>query len=209
MSANRVLVMLALFAGLAGCGPLVKIGDDAPPLSLHTLRVLEPLPAMALPTPLLVDEPEAVAELRSPRMAVRTSPTGIEYLARARWVDPPARLFSKLLEEQLRFAADGQVLSFRQIDAPFAYRLNSRLIDFHVDVSDKDNPRARVSLYLTLLTAPNPRVVSVTRVDVAAPLASTRPDAVAVTMNELANAAARQIADWLAAVPTASGRKPG
>lgn len=212
---------LALAAGLAAslsaCGPLVKLGDDSPPPSLFALRSAEPEGAetapRALPSPLLLTPPDTIAELRPPRIAVFTSLTGVSYLPASRWVDPPARLMARLLEDRLREASSGLVITPRQFEVGYNYRLNTRLTKFHVDARNGDHI-ARVRIEAALLTAPSAKlpdqlVVGTRSFEAERPLASTNPKHVTENLNAAANDVATQLANWLATLgPAPQGLTP-
>lgn len=215
-SVARAVLGLVLAGGLAACGPLVKLGDDGPPPSLYALRSVEPDGAEAsrdLPNPLLITPPDTVAELRPPRIAVVTSLTGVSYLPGSRWVDPPARLMARLLEDRLRQSSSGIVLTPRQFEVGYNYRLNTRLTGFQVDARNGGHV-ARVEMEATLLTAPSPdapeqRVVGVRRFAAERELASVEPKHVTENLNTAANDAVTQLVNWLADLgPAPRGRAP-
>lgn len=206
---------LGLAGGLAGCGPLVKFGEDGPPPSLFALRSVEPegIQARALATPLLVAPPDTIAELRPPRIAVFTSLTGVSYLPASRWIDPPARLMTRLLEDRLRQASTGIVITPRQFEVGYKYRLNSRLTGFHVD-AQSGRHIARVELEASLITAPNANtpeqeMVGTRRFSAERELASVEPRHVSENLNAAANDVMTQLVDWLASLgPNPQGRTP-
>ena len=217
---SKITLGLVLASGLTACGPLVEFGDNSPPPSLFALRSAEPeaeagaeAAPRALPTPLLIAPPDTIAELRPPRIAVFTSLTGVSYLPASRWVDPPARLMARLLEDRLRQASAGLVITPRQFEVGYNYRLNTRLTGFHVDARNGKHI-AKVELEATLLTAPRAdapeqRVVSTRRFTAERELASVNAKHVTENLNTAANAAATQLVDWLATLgPAPQGRMP-
>lgn len=214
--AARVAALgLGLAASLAACGPLVKLGDDGPPPGLFALRSVEPegLQPRALPSPLLVTPPDTLAELRPPRIAVFTSLTGVSYLPASRWVDPPARLMTRLMEDRLRSASTGIVITPRQFEVGYAYRLNSRLTGFHVDARDGGHV-ARVEIEASLITgptigSPQQKIVATRRFAAERQLASVQPRHVTESLNAAANDAVSQLVEWLATLgPAPQGHTP-
>lgn len=206
---------LGLAASLAACGPLVKFGDDGPPPSLFALRSVEPegITPRALPTPMLVAPPDTIAELRPPRIAVFTSLTGVSYLPASRWIDPPARLMTRLLEDRLRQASTGIVITPRQFEVGYSYRLNTRLTGFHVDARNGGHV-ARVELEASLITAPKAtapeqEMVGTRRFSAQRDLASVEPKHVSEGLNAAANDVMTQLVDWLASLGASpQGRVP-
>lgn len=211
-AASGMSLVLAL--GLAACGPIVEFGNSGPPPSLYALRSAapEPVTPRALPSPLMVATPDPIAELRPPRIAVFTSLTGVSYLPDSRWIDPPSRLMARLLEERLREASSGVVLSPRQFEVGYDYRLNTRLVGFHVDATN-GNHIARVALEAVLLRpgtaqSPAPGVVGTARFQAERPLRSVQPDHVTETLNAAANDVATQLIAWVAGLDTGAPRQP-
>jgi|GEM_PF-1884439 len=203
-SATWAALGLTLALGLAACGPLVEFGNSGPPPSLYALRsaTTEDETPRALPSPLMVATPDPIAELRPPRIAVFTSLTGVSYLPNSRWIDPPSRLMARLLEERLRRASSGMVLSPRQFDVGYDFRLNTRLVGFHVDATGGEHT-ARVALEAVLLRTPTkdmpaPQVIASARFATERPLRSVQPDHVTETLNAAANEVAAQLIDWIA-----------
>ena len=192
-----------LAGGLAACGPLIRIGEEGPPPGLYALRAVPPEGSVqrAMPSPLLVTPPETIAELRPPRIAVFTSLTGVAYLPNARWVDPPARLMTRLLEDRLQDASTGIVITPRQFEVGYNYLLNSRLTGFNLDVRDGTH-FARVELEASLITAPtasapDQEIVGVQRFSATRQLSSLDPLSVTENLNAAANDVATQLANWL------------
>ena len=209
------LLGLALAGGLAACGPLVQFGEEGPPPSLFALRSVTPEGSQprTMPSPLLVTPPETIAELRPPRIAVFTSLTGVSYLPGSRWIDPPARLMTRLLEDRLRQASTGIVITPRQFEVGYNYRLNSRLTGFHVDV-EEGRHLVRVELEATLITAPSAsrpeqEIVGTARFNAERELTSVEPRQVTESLNAAANDVATQLVEWLTSMgATPKGRTP-
>lgn len=214
-SLGRGALGLALALGLAGCGPLVKFGEDGPPPSLYALRSVAPegVQPRALPSPLLVAPPDTIAELRPPRIAVFTSLTGVSYLPASRWIDPPARLMTRLLEDRLRQASTGIVITPRQFEVGYNYRLNTRLTGFHVDAQSSRHV-ARVELEASLITAPSAQapeqqMVGTRRFSAERELSSVEPRHVSENLNAAANDVMTQLVEWLATLGSSpQGRVP-
>lgn len=193
----RLIVAVAFVFAASACGPIISIGDQSPPPSLYTLRLADNVASVNLPSPILIDEPEASAELKSYRIPVRTSQTGIQFLSGARLVDPPSRLFGHLLEDRLSRASPGKVLGPHQLDAAHAFKLAGRLTDFHLDLSD-GAPVARVTYVASLSSSPRTRILSTHRFTAQSPVASSSPEEVIKGMNIAANQIASDVTQWLA-----------
>lgn len=202
MKLQSKLALSALAVCLSGCGPLVQFGSDEAPAPLFSLRASSrEAQKLALPSPLLVSEPEPIAELRPPRIAVFTSTTGVSYLPQSRWVDPPARLVARLLEERIRDSSSGLVLGPRQFEVSYDHRLISRLTDFNIVVREGRHI-ARVGLEASLLSSPQSlkpavQVVQTTKLTAERDLSSLDPKYVTESLNDAANDVATQLVMWL------------
>jgi len=95
---RSALLPMALAAALASCSPLPGL---QPPPRLHTLTAAETFPA-GLPRTneqLLIEAPSATAGLDTPRIALRTAPTNLDYFANVNWTDRAPLMVQGLLVE--------------------------------------------------------------------------------------------------------------
>lgn len=193
--------MTPLFVGLlalAGCGPLVQIGGNAPPpQTLLTLAATAAPRAFDAATPLgptiAVDVPRVPMTLQTVRLPVTTSATEVSYLVGATWAEQPNRQFQQLLIDTL--AARGHaVINRRETTVPPAQVISGTLRSFGLDVSTPGAAVVRVR-YDAQLTAKG-AVVSLRRFDAAQPVTSQTPTAVANALNIAANNVAAEVADW-------------
>ena len=102
---QRFAPIIAALA-LAGCGPLVQLGGNAPaPDALLVLRADAPPPHWAGPTAvgdtLAVAIPDVPAELQTLRLPVQLTSATVQYLAGASWAEQPNRQFQRLLADTL------------------------------------------------------------------------------------------------------------
>ena len=197
---RRATPALLLVALVAGCGPLVQIGGNAPaPSSLLTLSAA-PAPAVStgdrvtLARAVTVTVPTVPATLQTLRLPVRIADTEVKYLATGAWVEQPSKLFQRLLIDRLN-AAGGQAFDVR---AGLATRraLGGQLGEFGLDVRDPARPqvRARFDAVLTGGGAPATR-----RFEASVPVAAQTPEEIGRALNAAANSIAGELSAWIGA----------
>lgn len=196
MKAHLLLLVL-----LAGCGPLVQIGGNAPaPASLLTLSATTKPAAYAGPAPASatvgVEIPAVPLVLQTLRLPVATSAGEVTYLTGAAWAEQPNRQFQRLLADTL--AGKGvAVIDSRQARSPPARSLTGTLRDFGLDVSDPAAPVVRVRYDAQISGNRTASTVLLRRFDATEPVADLTPVTVAAALNRAANQVAVQVADWV------------
>lgn len=197
MKAQSLVALLML----AGCGPLVQIGGNAPTpaslliLSATTLPVSYAGPVAANAT-IGVEIPAVPVVLQTLRLPVATRLGEITYLVGAAWAEQPNRQFQRLLSDTL--AGKGiAVVDQRQARSPPARSLTGTLRDFGLDVTDPAAPVVRVRYDAQVSGSRSEATVLLRRFDATEPVADQTPVAVAAALNRAANKVAIQVADWV------------
>lgn len=126
------------FAALAVSGCISLSAE--PPASLLTLTATATAPAGSgsagtNATAIKVLEPETPARLAVPRIPVQVNPTKIAYLKDAVWVEPPARLFRRLVAETLRTRTNALVVDGDDPGVGAATTLRGTLRQFGYDAA--------------------------------------------------------------------------
>lgn len=143
MKRGKALALSMLL--LTACTALQAPRSESPSLFL-----LDALPAIFAPRPqhgpvLAVDAPRARAGFATAQIAYVRQPHKLEYYAKSRWVDTPARMLAPLLAQAL--AQGGGFRAVVQAPSPLAadLRLDTELIRLQQDFS---MPTSRVQLTL-------------------------------------------------------------
>jgi cholesterol transport system auxiliary component len=188
---------LALVLLLAGCGPLVKIGESGPAAQRFTLAAT-PSDGAPVALPMLrVEEFEAPAELAVNRLAVRVGAQEVRYLAGAVWTDKPARLLRGLISERLRQISTNAIVGPGQLDLSPNWTLSGRLIAFQAKASSGPADAVQVSTELLLLR--DAKLIARRRFWAEAAAASDRPADLAAASNRAANQLADEVTSWVIA----------
>ena len=187
-------LVLAAFVPLAGC---ISFGAKPPP-SLLSLTSTAQVPvgqqqSSASVKSITVFVPSVPQALASARVPVQATPTSIAYIKDAQWVEPPARLFARLVSDTVAARTGRVVLSNAQSFADPGARLTGELRNFGVDAGSS---MAVVTYDASLIrTADN--AVEKQRFEVRVPVAAVDATSAGTALNDAANQVATQVADWV------------
>jgi cholesterol transport system auxiliary component len=187
----RTLYLAALLP-LAGC---ISFGAKPPP-SLLTLTTAAPIAvgqaqSSASARAIVVAVPTTPAALAALRVPVQTTPTEIAYVENAQWVEPPARLFARLLADTLTAGGTVVLTGVQSVDSP-AGNLRGELRAFGFDAT----ARTAVVTFDALLTRGGGTTVEKRRFEASVPVATIDATTAGTALNDAANQVAAQVAGW-------------
>jgi len=187
------LALAALFP-LSAC---ISFGAKPPP-SLLTLTAANAVPvgqtqSSATSPTITVMVPTVGGALATQRVPVAKDETAIAYVKDALWVEPPARLFARLVADTVTAKTGRVVLSTAQSFADPGARLSGELRQFGVGAGSNQ----AVVVYDASLMRNQGHVVEKRRFMATAPLASVDAANVGVALNQAANQVASDVADWV------------
>ncbi|WNO55079.1 ABC-type transport auxiliary lipoprotein family protein [Stakelama saccharophila] len=184
-------------AGLLLLGACVKFGNEPPPslLALDSAARVEPgkTRSSADSPTISVRVPSVPQELAVQRVPVQASDTSIAYVKDAQWVEPPARLFARLLSDTIS-ARTGRIVvgAARGMVDPGA-QLTGELRSFTIDAETRE----AVVTYDASLVRADSRVVANRRFEARVPVTAIEPQPVGRALNQAANQVATEVADWI------------
>ena len=189
---HRPLIAAALAATLSGC---ISFGGKPP----ERLLRLTSAQTMQVGTSQSVGPGEAIsvftptvpAELANNRVPVRSGATEVAYVKDAQWVEPPARLFQRLLSEVITARTGRAVLSARQFVMDPGTRVSGQLQAFGVD----EATGTAVVTYDAVVIRGS--AVQTRRFEVRVPVSPIEAAPVGAALNQAANQVAAEVADWL------------
>lgn len=196
------LALLAPFV-LGGC---IRFGAEPPPslltLTSSTAVAVGQTASSATAKSITITTPLVAQELAVTRVPVRSDATNIAYLKDAVWVEPPSRLFARLLGDTITARTGRVALTLRQSLSDPGARLGGELRQFGIDAATSE---AVVTYDATLVrdrpagasgTRP-PREFETRRFEARVPVAEITPAAAGVALNTAANQVAGEVADWV------------
>jgi cholesterol transport system auxiliary component len=195
---SRVLASAALALAVGGCSLGGMLGGGGkPPASLLTLA-----PEIAAPgefersantgQAVTISTPIVSKELRTVRIPVQVTPTDVQYVTDAQWVDTPDRLFQDLLAETVRRRTNRVVLDPAQAGLDPGLIVAGELRRFGYDAAAG---QALVRFDAALSTGGGTRVET-RRFEATAPTDGSA-QTIGPALNRAANEVAIKIADWI------------
>ncbi len=193
---NRAIVATVIASlSLAGC---ISFGGKTPPsllnLSADSAPATNAARSGSAQTALTVVIPSVPQKLRTPRVPVETGGTQLAYLKDAQWVEPPARLFQRLLSETLSAGGQRLVLTETELITGPGELLSGDLLDFGVDA---DSNQAVVTYQAMRLTNDG-SMISQRRFAARETVGELTPANAGAALNRAANRVAADVAIWMA-----------
>ena len=198
MRMSRMVALAAMALALCGCSisGLLGGGGKAP----ATLLMLTPeapatgefTRAAAAGQAVTVNPPVIGKELRTVRIPVQVTPTDVQYVTDAQWVDTPDRLFANLLSETIRRRTNRVVLDPDLTGLDPGLIVAGQLQSFGFDSL---TGQAVVRFDGTLSTAGGTRVET-RRFEATAPSDGTAAS-IGPALNRAANEVTYKVADWI------------
>ena len=194
----RVLASVALAIAVGGCslGGMLGGGGKAP-ASLLTLTPEAPATGEFTRSAnagqsVTVSTPVISKELRTTRVPVRVSPTDVQYVTDAQWVDTPDRLFADLIAETIRRTTNRVVLDPGLTGLDPGLIVSGELQSFGYDAA---TGQAVVRFDGALSTAGGTRVET-RRFEASAPTDGSA-QSIGPALNRAANEVALDVANWI------------
>ena len=187
------LLALPLTLGLGGC---ISFGAKPPP-SLLTLTAATPVAAGATQAApgagtITIAVPSVPQEVATLRVPVRAPPTTVAYLKDAQWVEPPNRLFARLLSDAVTTRTGRVVVGNRMFGEPGA-TMTGELRSFGVDAATN----SAVVTFDAALVRASGSPLEKRRFEASVPVTTVAPVEVGVALNQAANQVAGEVADWV------------
>lgn len=192
---NKIYLGLGLPVLLAGCSLglsskppafLLNLSATDVPTASEGATIMQS-DAISIAIPLV---PQAIANNRVP---VADGDTAIAYVKDAVWVEPPAKLFQRLLSETVRAKTARIVLDPRQFTGAPGQQLSGQLLQFGID---RGSSRAVVVYDASLSGAPD-KMVRTRRFEARVPVGKIEAGPAGAALNRAANMVAGEVADWI------------
>ena len=193
----RMVAPAAMALAVCGCSISGLLGGGKAPATLLTVTPEAPATgeftrAAAAGQAVTVNPPVIGKELRTVRIPVQVTPTDVQYVPEAQWVDTPDRLFANLLSETIRRRTNRVVLDPNLTGLDPGLIVAGQLQSFGFDASIG---QAVVRFDGTLSTAGGTRVET-RRFEATAPSDGTAAS-IGPALNRAANEVSYKVADWI------------
>ena len=193
--ARSFAALVALPLALTAC---ISFGGGKPPPSLLTITPAVTLPvgetrSTSTAATITIGVPQVPQELAAPRVPVHSGGTAVAYVKDAVWVEPPSRLFARLVADTVTVRTGRVVLSHRQSQIDPGAQLSGELRMFGVDA---DRGEA-VVVYDAVLVRGNAAVFEKRRFEARVPVSPVEAGPVGAALNQAANQVAAEVADWV------------
>lgn len=155
------VLFCTMFALVAGCANLKP--PETEPVSLYLLDARPAPQAQSLlqqrHAVLAVSATRALAGFDTPRMAYATQPFELDYFAKSRWADVPARMLSSLIVRALEEGGDFRAVVHNPAVIAAELRLDTELVRLQHEFLTKPS-RVRITLRAQLVDLTNRRVIA-------------------------------------------------
>ncbi|MGH6917393.1 MAG: ABC-type transport auxiliary lipoprotein family protein, partial [Geminicoccaceae bacterium] len=202
-------VTLAVCLALGGCAAALELARPDPP----RLYALTPKSTFADDLPevdarISVEVPTATAGLNTARIALRPTPTTLEYYADARWIDVVPVMVQNLLLESFDNAARLDVLGREVVGIRADYALLTHVREFQADYSGEAPPRIEVRLQARLVRLPRRTSIAATSAAFTLAAEDRSLPAIVAAFDEGLGKALRRVVEWTIREIAAAAAKP-
>lgn len=191
----KVVLSAAMLVALSAC---VSLGGK-PPAQLLNLTSSERIAANTVVSAapgeaIAIALPSAPQAIATTRVAVNDGPISIAYIKDAVWVEPPARLFQRLLVETVASRTGKVVIDARQLSNAPSLTLGGQLKQFGIDVATQQ----AVVVFDAVLSHENAKRIDTRRFEQRVSISTITALPAGAGLNMASNKVAADVAEWIA-----------
>ena len=194
MRQHATLALIGAVFALSGC---VSFGGKAPPLLLNLTSTAtvaaNDVRSAGAGESITISVPVAPQAISTNRLAVSDGPIAIAYVKDAVWVEPPARLFQRLLSETVAAKTGKVVLDPRQFALEPGVQLTGQLKNFGIDARTNE----AVVVYDAAIARDKGKRVETRRFEARSSVAEITATVSGAALNQAANKVAGEVAAWI------------
>jgi cholesterol transport system auxiliary component len=192
----RRAAILAGCLALGACAAALQLAAPDPP----RLYELTPKSTFAddlptVPSRLSVEVPTATAGLNSARIALRPTPTTLEYYAGARWIDVVPVMVQNLILESLDNTGKIDVLGREVVGVRADLALLSHIREFQAEYEGAGPPQVRVRLQARLIRLPRRTSLAATSEEFVTRAANTSLPAIVTAFDDAFGKAIKRVVE--------------
>ena len=193
----RHAASLAGCLALGACAAALQLAAPAPP-RLYELTpkstFVDDLPTIR--SRLSVEVPTATAGLNSARIALRPTPTTLEYYAGASWIDVVPVMVQNLLLESLDNTGKIDVIGREVVGVRADLALLVHVREFQAELEESGAPQVRVRLQARLVRLPRRTSLAATSEEFVVRAANTSLPAIVAAFDDAFGKALKRIVEW-------------
>jgi cholesterol transport system auxiliary component len=191
------LVAVAVCTALCACAAALQLATADPP----RLYELTPKSTFAddlpqVPGRLSIEVPTATAGLNSARIALRPTPTTLEYYAGASWIDVVPVMVQNLLLESLDNTGRIDAIGREVVGVRADLALLTHVREFQAEYDSAGAPLVRVRLQVRLVRLPRRTSVAATSEEFVVRARNTSVPAIVEAFDEAFGKALKRIVEW-------------
>jgi cholesterol transport system auxiliary component len=194
MNSTRLLAIVGFSLTLAHC---VSLGSKPPALLLNLtptqMVAANQTRSVATGEAISIAVPVAPQALATNRIAVTDGPVAIAYVKDAAWVEPPARLFQRLLSETIAAKTGSAVLDPRQFSIDSGTQVTGQLRAFGMDAATGE----AVIIYDAALSRDKGKRIETRRFEARQSVGVIDGRSSGNALNQAANKVADEVAAWV------------
>jgi cholesterol transport system auxiliary component len=194
--ATALLAVAGAFA-LSGCQTALQLATRQPP-RLYQLTPKssfgDDLPTVA--SRLQVEVPTATAGLNTARIALRPSPTTLDYYAGGNWIDVVPVMTQNLLIESFDNADRVDVLGREVVGVRADYALLTHIREFQAEYLEDGPPSIRVRFQARLVRLPRRTSIASTSLQDVVAARDSSLDAIVLAFDEAFGRVTKRLVEW-------------
>jgi cholesterol transport system auxiliary component len=173
-----------------------SLTGKAPPFLLSLTPTASPAAnqgqAVSNANAISITVPFAPQAITANRVPVAQGGAAIAYVKDAVWVEPPAKLFQRLLAETVRAKTGRLVIDPRETGMTPGMTLSGQLLHFEI----AESPSEAIVVYEATLSGPG-GAMQARRFEARSPVSKIEAAAAGAALNRAANQLAGEVSDWL------------
>lgn len=194
---SRLIGLLLAAVLVAGCGNLLP--GSGPPPDLYNLTPKSTFPddLPQIEQQLVIEEPLAAGGLDSFRIALRTSPTELDYFSGSRWTERAPRMVQTLIIESFENSQAIVAVGRQAIGLRSDYNLKVELREFQAEYFDGGElPSIRVRINAKLIRQPRQIIVASHDFESIVPVQETGMQAIIGVFDQALGRALKDLVVW-------------
>ena len=194
----KLWLVVVLAAGIAGCAALEFANREPPRLFSLTPKSTFDSSLPDTDAKLAIEVPTATAGLNVARIALRPTPTTLEYYARASWIDVVPVMVQNLLLESFDNVAKVDVLGREVVGVRADYALLTHIREFQAEYNRQPDqpPLIRVRLQSRLVRLPRRTSLAATSVEHTVRAEGTSVEEIVRAFDEAFGKVAKRVVEW-------------